>query len=364
MRRWLIGLGVLVAALAVWLGRPVTRAELGITPGGTAATVCRAPVVPDIRHEIREGCRDPKGCQNTEHVARLFMPFAVASLNAYEQHRRLNLDRYDPAWKRVETFESLSGLAFAVYRRESAAGVDVLVAFRGTDDWLLGLPTLNDTIANLSWVTQWVNPFDQYRQARQEFRRIREAAIAEARGRPVQFTVTGHSLGGGLAQHIARGFPCVTAVVFNSSCVSNRFRFAEPYLNSQVAHVHENRDWLSRALCLPSGPFGWGERHQSYVGNWVSDRVREGMSELELTSRQHYITPMALGMTRMVLCCAQRQRNSSHPNCACRDNVMSGVEPARRMLCEGRRPRPDLKNDPCDFGQVATRNDAQCSQRC
>jgi pimeloyl-ACP methyl ester carboxylesterase len=354
MRRFFLFLIMPLVGFAAWHGGPVTRASLGITAENTAPAVCRAPVLPDLRKAASSGpeagCDDPEGCENKEHISATFLPYAIASLNAYGGTGRQSGDlvKFEPTWKVVgEPVADHYGLGYIVFSRTVNNEEHVLVAFRGTDTsegegWLKVMPTPSDALANASWVTQWFNPWDQYRLAREAFAEIRKQAFARAEGRVVRFHVTGHSLGGGLAVHMARGFPCTTAVVFNTSCVTNRIRFAEPYMESQVVDIREDRDLLSHTLCAPARLFGWSSNHQIYGAEWIRTRRRENVDEMDLALRQHAIGGMAFAMGRTVLCCAQNQRRSSHESCACAPRVVGEVEGAKRILCDMRR-RPPLR---------------------
>ena len=354
MRRFFMFLIMPRVALAAWHGGPVTRTSLGITAENTAPAVCRAPALPDLRAAPTSGpeagCDDPDGCENKEHISATFLPYAIASLNAYGGSGRQSGDlvKFEPSWKVVgEPVLSQNGLGYIVFSRTVNNEDHVLVAFRGTeqiggDGWWKVLPTPADALANASWVTQWFNPWDRYRLAREAFADIRKQAFARAEGRVVRFHVTGHSLGGGLAVHVARGFPCTTAVVFNTSCVTNRIRFAEPYMESQVVDIREDRDPLTHTLCAPATLFGWGSNHQIYGAEWIRVRRRENVDEMDLALRQHAIGGMAFAMGRTVLCCAQNQRRSSHESCACAPRVVGEVEGAKRILCDMRR-RPPLR---------------------
>jgi hypothetical protein len=166
-------------------------------------------------------------------AANTYALYAAASNDAYEpradgKSRAFRLDDAHPdlkgdpiygttGWRRAEQRHSnKSGLSYDVYYHDTSDYLAVLVAYRGTDGWVD-----IDLIANLSWLTQWINPWDQYRQARYEFDDVVRRAIKAANGRPVTFVVTGHSLGGGLAQYVAHTHQCTVAVVFNSSFVTN-----------------------------------------------------------------------------------------------------------------------------------------------
>jgi hypothetical protein len=399
MRRFFLFLIMPLVGFAAWHGGPVTRASLGITAENAVPAVCRAPVLPDLRAAASSGpeagCDDPEGCENKEHISATFLPYAIASLNAYGGSGRQSGDlvKLEPTWKVVgEPVADQNGLGYIVFSRTVDNEDHVLVAFRGTDaiggeGWWKVMPTPMDALANMSWVTQWFNPWDQYRLAREAFKEIRQQAFARAQGRVVRFHVTGHSLGGGLAVHIARGFPCTTAVVFNTSCVTNRIRYAEPYMDSQVVDIREDRDLLSHTLCAPAALLGWSSNHQLYGAEWIRVRRRENVDEMDLALRQHAIGGMAFAMGRTVLCCAQNQRRSSHESCACAPRVVAEVEGAKRILCDMRR-RPPLRKfvrggeevttttkkgtfkgrrpaqyDSCDFSPIE-QVDRQCRREC
>lgn len=399
MRRFYMFLFMPMVGLAAWNGGPVTRASLNIPAETVSAVQCRAPTLPDLRNAAtsgaESGCDEPGGCENKEHVSATFLPYAIASLNAYGGTGRQSGDlaKFDPSWKAVgEPVADPSGLGYMVFSRTVDNEDHVLVAFRGTDQmggdgWWKLLPAPTDAIANASWITQWFNPWDQYRMARDAFAEIRKQAFARAGGRIVRFHVTGHSLGGGLAVHIARGFPCTAAVVFNASCVTNRARFSQPYLESQVVDIREDRDPLTKTLCAPATMFGWSSTHQVYGAEWIRIRRRENLDEMDLALRQHAIGGMAFAMGRTVLCCAQNQRRSTHESCACSPRVVAGVEGAKRILCDMRR-RPPLRRaqlseepvttttrkgsttqrrrmryDSCDFSPIA-QMDKQCRREC
>lgn len=179
---------------------------------------------------------------NRELVANEYAIFAAASADTYRPYgsrdiddektlRRFRIADNDPALKSIaspgstgwqfiesDSVQLASGLQFDVYRNFTPNHVATLVAYRGTDGWLGNM----DLIANLTWFTQWLNPWDQYRQARRAFADIQRRSIASADGRTLSFITTGHSLGGGLAEHVAGIYPCTTSITFNSSFVHNR----------------------------------------------------------------------------------------------------------------------------------------------
>lgn len=91
----------------------------------------------------------------------------------------------------------------------------VVIAFRGTwgfKDWLYG---------NLHWLTRFLPIEDQYSRARLLAERVIDHYANQA-GASVRFYTSGHSLGGGLAQHILYTFPerILQAIVFDPSSVT------------------------------------------------------------------------------------------------------------------------------------------------
>jgi pimeloyl-ACP methyl ester carboxylesterase len=237
------------------------------------------------------------------------------------------------------------------------------------------------------WVTQWFNPWDRYRLAREAFADIRRQAFARAEGRVVRFHVTGHSLGGGLAVHVARGFPCTAAVVFNTSCVTNQIRFNEPYKDNQVVDIRENRDLLTNTLCAPATLLGWNRNHQLYGAEWIRIRRRENATKWTWRSVS---TPSAAWPSPWVARCSAARRTSAaarmHPARAGR--VWLPASKAPSAFCAtcggGRRLRKSVEGggtvttttkqgsfkerrrarfDSCDFSPIE-QVDRQCRREC
>lgn len=88
----------------------------------------------------------------------------------------------------------LGGLALQVWRRNDCK--EAVIAFRGSESRDLG-----DWVSNLRWfvVSRY---FDQYDQVRRDINAILKK-IAQSGCVPPRIIATGHSLGGGLAQHAA-----------------------------------------------------------------------------------------------------------------------------------------------------------------
>lgn len=106
------------------------------------------------------------------------------------------------------------GLFFRLWTRE-AEKKDVVVAFRGTwefKDWIYG---------NFRWVTRFLPMDDQYSRARAAMERVFNQFEGSSQ-KPLTFYTTGHSLGGGLAQHALYAYPekIDQAVAFDPSSVT------------------------------------------------------------------------------------------------------------------------------------------------
>lgn len=200
---------------------------------------------------------------NIQWAAGLVASYAAASYDAYEDvrpasaARALRLDDENPdvatggygltGWRRFVAWNGNgrtdnldNGLRYDVYYRDaSSKQLDLMIAFRGTvgaQGW----------IANFSWITQWFHR-GQYEQAQEEFPEIVQLAQSElAKGRAIAITTTGHSLGGGLARHVAMHYQCTSAVVFNASFVTNTLNaeFTPPI---QV-FVYEKGDYFERLV--------------------------------------------------------------------------------------------------------------------
>jgi len=345
---WKIAAIVIVVVLSIVgleLFNPITRSDLGIAETNLSPERCAAPKFTEFNLEF--GTRE-KPSANYERVSNEFLPYAVASLNGYRRNDTLVLSNYDRAWKVVDMKElgihlpQWNGFDFSVYSRDDGPATEVLVAFRGTDgltfdEWFAGVPDW--IFGNGSWFTQWVPWWDQYRSARRSFQSLITWAKQSFGDRPVYYTVTGHSLGGGLAQHIARAFPCVRAVSFNSSCVTNEFRLAAPFRDAEIVLISEDGDPLTR-LCKWVFDIKNDERTHVYFGaNMVLKR------EKWLT--QHSMDQYSAGMSRMVVCCAQRTRLGQDNSCKCTKKIEEGdFLKARRLYCgEHNRTENDIACD-------------------
>lgn len=220
------------------------------------------------------------------------MIYAISSLNAYSDGSKngFELAKLSPEWKQMNKVGGLPkhGLSYSYFFRESPDKLEVLVAFRGTE-----VSDVGDWWANFSWFTRPFGFKDEYDYAREEFSKIRQQAIGLAKGRLISYIATGHSLGGGLAQHVAYSFPCTSAAVFNTSPVVNKDRLKAPY-DTHIVLIYENNDELTK---IKKYLFGDNETelYKYYNMNLIPDK-----------KFQHPMEGLAVGMARLVADCQTR----------------------------------------------------------
>lgn len=284
----------LLVAIAVLFGagyvaaemRPkVARAALAIEPGEMQR--CDAPKLQTY----------PKNQYQRRVAANDYLAFAVASLNAYPdgEPKGFSLDKHSPEWRRVGTWDN-NDLGFRVYHRDEPGRLTVLTVMRGTNglEWA-------DWASNLSWLLAWAPIETKYDEARLVFQATRKQAYAAANGRKVSFIIAGHSLGGGLARHLAAAYPCASAAVFNSSIVENRYRLAEPY-DPLIVHTFEDLDQLTRLQRL-----FFVDKETATYKHYRQDAVSNRQEF------QHSMTGLAVGMARQVLQCQERRAECPVP---------------------------------------------------
>jgi pimeloyl-ACP methyl ester carboxylesterase len=164
--------------------------------------------------------------------------YALMASNAYEWEEA---QWHIPGWTRKDRYEHRSGLTYDVYVRDGAVPTEMVVAFRGTnfthvEDWRVNLAL----------------PFVQPTQAREAHRAISRLRQENPGAR---ITVTGHSLGGGLAFNMSLRHEGVDAYAFNSS---PRGFFRVPFPNNKNTRVHT---------------FEFGEILQPFSRGWLRLRM-------------------------------------------------------------------------------------------
>lgn len=282
----------------------------------------------------------PPEIYDQEEIANIYIPYAVAALNAYAykapdgstyesdgELSRFTLSAYSASWSRQPRIVKPSGLTLDYYFNDDDPEVlKILIAFRGTESSSAG-----DWFSNLSWITQLIPIKNQYDYAREAVSEVRARARVLAKGKKLTMLTTGHSLGGGLAEHVAYAFPCVSAVVFNSSFVVNRFRLAEPFDDAQVVHIFDKNDELTflRRLFLSDS------ESPTYKRYGINPVARGGL--------QHKSEPLAVGMARMVAMCQSDPNRVNPPGCPKSD------QRARRLYCESNYAKHEQQEAQCKF---------------
>lgn len=273
------------AAVAIWLvclmlGVPrarITRAELGIASDESGRRCVTQPL------KVYDHPAADRPISANE-----YLPFVIASLNAYDMGEPMGftLARHSPEWTRVRTVERPTGLRFDVYHRREAGVLSVMAAYSGSETHDLG-----DWNANLAWFTGWLPIRNQYDDARDSFREVRAEAYAASGGSPVSFYATGHSLGGGIAQHIAYAFPCVSAPIFNASFVVLKYRLDQPFTGVPIVHIHEDLEPITRL------------RRLLFVDRETAFYRYFRVQAVDMREFTHSITGLAVGIARNVVQC-------------------------------------------------------------
>lgn len=250
-RRVLIALAVflgLVVISQLFAYKSISRESLRIAISEEERTACRkwAISIQQPKFDRERGSYD-------------YLKYAVAAADVYDRSVKgaengVNFKSYQDGWDKAERHRKEfkdgffpTGLVADYYFKDEPDHLLVLIAFRGT-------AVARDWLSNASWFLRWV-PFlpDHYDDARDAFSQIRKEAIAKANGRPISFVTTGHSLGGGVALHVAYGFPCVSSVVFNGSPVINKHFYKESFDDINVALLHQRCEVLGWARKIAGG---------------------------------------------------------------------------------------------------------------
>jgi pimeloyl-ACP methyl ester carboxylesterase len=204
-------------------------------------------------------------------VSRRLLPFASMSALAYAEDAECGSGepKLSPAdraklesvlsgsgWREVKEVEwsppceDQFGLFARVWELKTEGGRQVVVAFRGTwgaEDFRYG---------NLHWMTRFSRRGDQYSAARALMQRVLAHFSQTLPHIPTRYYTTGHSLGGGLAQHVLYSYPedVAQAFVFDPSSVTG---FVDQAPASQVSACRCRAD-------LPAGEVRIYRAYDSY----------------------------------------------------------------------------------------------------
>jgi pimeloyl-ACP methyl ester carboxylesterase len=262
--------------------RPAGPAEqaAALQPAALPAAAAASGADPQLLEPLQARKRDfrfrrarPLPPQQVSGYAAAILPYARLAAMAYcddlyERHHQASdagcaglADPAEKGWQSLNTWSSEAGtgqlqlgppglgLRLAVFFREEAEHVAVVVAFRGTD-----FTSWSDWRSNLRWFLRFLGR-DQYDQVGESARLVvahTKLAIEHRLGREVKqwhFVSTGHSLGGGLAQLFAYATPDVRAVVaFDPSPVTGYYSCVSDHAvncNVPVWRVYERGEVLA-----------------------------------------------------------------------------------------------------------------------
>lgn len=162
-------------------------------------------------------------------------------------------------WQRVEGVKCVDaeckkrGLAYAIFKNEFSQPKQLVFAYRGTD-----ATDLYDWTANLHWFLWIFQGTNEYRIANKQFNEQKSRLEGTY---PIkdgwQWITTGHSLGGGIATHIAYMYPEISyAIVFDTSPV---IAVSHPeYVAPCIARAYEQGEaafylrWVTRLFFHPA----------------------------------------------------------------------------------------------------------------
>lgn len=294
-------------------------ASVGLIPGCTTqqprpADYC-APFPPDILGGLDEGLRKD---------AAKYGPYAVLSNNVYDPNDHLDIWVNPNEWEPVCDADhkirdsygnpscvadgSRNGFQAKTYLRRAGDNshqpIELVFVFRGTDqkrDWFLGNFYFSE--AQYIEADDYVRPkiakyLDMYPQ--------------------INVTATGHSLGGGLAEHVAFCFDGVTAVTFNPSSISHK--------NSCDRLTAISKDERTKI----KGEIRGQKIHRISQTGEVLESTRKVYDSaiaynFKAPGSAHSITPLAMNLTQLAGCSMQRGLT---------DSLAPGLPSAEKVLTE------------------------------
>lgn len=188
---------------------------------------------------------------------------------------------------------SVSGLVFDSYTKETDDCVFLIIAIRGTDFY-----SISDWYSNFSWFTGLVPIGNQYKQIDNQFVLLAKAAKKKYAGKSIKFIATGHSLGGGLANHLAKCFANVSAVTFNSSFVHNSLGCAKYKTN--IVEIYDKEEVLTSVRNIVGRGYG-DQKNNDHISSYGINPIALGSSH---RIKQHSMDAMALAMLRGPIECS------------------------------------------------------------
>ncbi|WP_377289698.1 hypothetical protein [Rhizobium sp. SG2393] len=245
---------------------------------------------------------------NAELLAASFGIYAAASEDAYANNDQqfLFLPSRNPSnlgWKRLEWqpksalphrySNSLTGLSFDTYYQAIRKCLYVMVAARGTD----GPSAINDWLTNFSIIPPFL-PFNQYKEIETQFHLLKEHIKARYPSYDVQFIATGHSLGGGLAIHLAKCFNDVSAVTFDTSFVHNDLLCKKR--NPSVVQIYEKQEAIEVVRTI-LGRSQQKHENDAKLSTYGINPISGKTGPID----QHSMRKLATGMLRLALMCAR-----------------------------------------------------------
>lgn len=187
-------------------------------PPMAAARFLPYAIMSSYAYRLGAGCADPGNARDDDakvgdkRDSELLADLAHTT-RSWEKWERAKLDS-----KIAPSCEDDQGLMYHVWERKVGNQIFVVIAFRGTSgdgDWIYG---------NLWPVSHFVYKDNQLTRASAAVNEIiaHYRAKTGPNGPTVRFVTTGHSLGGGLAQHVLYAFPkdIEQAVVFDPSSIT------------------------------------------------------------------------------------------------------------------------------------------------